>query len=256
MKVIFLGKNPTIGHCKGINALQHLLDNNIEVVRVVAVEDNIKSYSLNKNLNLRTIDQIYSEISKNELKDIDLVISYGFPNLIKPPLINLGKIGCINFHPAPLPEWRGMGGVFNIGLYEKVKEWGVTCHYVDSKFDTGDIIKVNKFNIDPKNDTLFSFIEKCQEEVLILFKQVIELIISKKDIPKKPQEEGRYISKKYFNETRNINLNSSTEEIDNKIRSFWYPPFHGASIKIKDKEYSLVNSEILKDIGNLIWKKE
>jgi methionyl-tRNA formyltransferase len=253
MRIVFLGKNPTIGNCKGINALQYLLDNNIDVVRVVASENNIREYSLSKNLIVKDEKEVYNEIIKGKLNNIDLVISYGFPNLIKPPLITLGRKGCINFHPAPLPEWRGMGGVFNIGLYEKVQKWGVTCHYVDNSFDTGDIIQVNSFDINPKTNTLMDFTKKCQLETLNLFKEVIQLFISEKNIPRTPQQNGRYISKKYFNKIRNINLDDPIEEIDHKINSFWYPPYHGASIKIQDKEYSLVNSEILKELGKIIW---
>ena len=256
MKVIFLGKNPTIGNCKGIKALQYLLDNNIEVVRVVAVDDNIKKYCFHHNLVIKEVSEIYEEINSGELKNIDLVISYGFPKLIKNPLISIGKIGCINFHPAPLPEWRGMGGVFNIALYEEIKNWGVTCHFIDSTFDTGDIIKINQFPIDPHNNTLFTLIELCQSEVLKLFKEVIDAILEGKEIPRFPQQNGRYISKKYFDEIRNINLDDSIENIDKKISSFWYPPYHGASIKIKEKEYSLVNSEILKKIGDLVWRSK
>ena len=216
MKVIFLGKNPTVGNCKGIDALQYLIDNDIEVVRVVASENNLQKYSLSKNLVVKKENELYTEISEGKLNNIDLVISYGFPNLIKSPLITLGKRGCINFHPAPLPEWRGMGGVFNIGLYEKVLKWGVTCHYVDDNFDTGDIIKINSFKVDPKNNTLFDFTKKCQLETLNLFKEIISLFLSGENIPKIPQQKGRYISKKYFNKVKNINLDDSVEEIDNK----------------------------------------
>ncbi len=139
---------------------------------------------------------------------------------------------------------------------KRLRTGGVTCHFVDPNFDTGDIIKTKKFPIDPYNHTLFTLTELCQIEVLKLFKEVINMILEKKEIPRSPQSDGRYISKKYFDKIRNINLDDSIETIDKKISSFWYPPYHGASIKIKGKEYSLLNSKVLKKIGDLIWKHE
>ena len=96
-------------------------------------------------------------ITPTSAGSIDLIISYGFKNLIKEPLISMPKIGCINFHPAPLPDWRGMGGVFNFALYEQVSEWGVSSHFVDNSFDTGDLIKVNNFKINSKNDNQLNY---------------------------------------------------------------------------------------------------
>ena len=42
----------------------------------------------------------------------------------------LGRIGCLNFHPAPLPDLRGVGG-YNVAILEGMREWGVSCHFVD-----------------------------------------------------------------------------------------------------------------------------
>ena len=76
MRIVFLGKNPTIGNCKGINALQYLLDNNIDVVRVVASQNNIREYSLSKNLIVKDEKEVYNEIIKGKLNNYRIVARY------------------------------------------------------------------------------------------------------------------------------------------------------------------------------------
>ena len=71
-----------------------------------------------------------------DLEGTDLVLSFLFWRLIRPPLIDLGRIGCLNFHPAPLPDWRGLGG-YNVAVLEGLTEWGVSAHFVDEELRHG-----------------------------------------------------------------------------------------------------------------------
>ena len=87
--------------------------------------------------------------------DVDVVVSFLFWNLIREPLISLGRVGCLNFHPAPLPDFRGVGG-YNVAILEGLPEWGVSCHFVDEHFDTGDLVAVERFPIDPDAETALS----------------------------------------------------------------------------------------------------
>jgi methionyl-tRNA formyltransferase len=250
MKGIFLGKSPIEGHCKGIDALSYLIKKKIEIVCVVTTDNNLINFCKENNLKIKNIKDVYSEIESGKIKNLDFSISYGFMERISPILINANKIGCVNFHPAPLPEWRGMGGVFNFAIFEKVKEWGVTSHFIDEDFDTGDIIYSKRYKIDPTTITLNTLIKQSHDELFLLFKKTIDLILSNSIISRTPQLKGRYISRKEFNKLRKINLNESSTIIDNKIKSFWCPPHHGAYIMINNKEYSLVNDQILNKLNN------
>jgi|7_EtaG_2_1085326.scaffolds.fasta_scaffold02876_2 methionyl-tRNA formyltransferase len=255
MKVIFLGKHspPSSGYCKGIDALEYLLEAGCNVVCVVSSNKHLSDFAKQKQLMVKEIDDLYEEISHGSFSDIDFIISYGYMKLIKEPLVNLSSIGCINFHPAPLPEWQGMGGVFNFALFEEVTQWGVTAHLVDNSFDTGDILKIRYFNIDPSKELVSSLIKKSHHHLLSLFYEVIDMILSSPNkISPRKQGPGRYISKKDFNELRKIKTEDSLEIIDKKIKAFFYPPRHGAFIEIKGKEYTLLNSEMLKKIKLLM----
>ncbi|MBN1995116.1 MAG: hypothetical protein JW953_20660 [Anaerolineae bacterium] len=78
----------------------------------------------------------------------DLVISIYLNQLIKRNLINLPSQGTLNIHPALLPRNRGLWPYF-WAVANGEKESGVTIHWVDEKFDTGDLLLQEKIAIDP-----------------------------------------------------------------------------------------------------------
>lgn len=243
-----------------IDALKHTIDLGIQVVAIVVSHDDKQNYSSKLYDVARSFGiPVCSDIDVYEylndvkvlnfsLKNIDVVISYLFPKKIKTKLINLSRLGCINFHSAPLPKYRGWG-VYNAGILNNEKEWGVSAHFVDENFDTGDLIKVNYFNIEPKKETAFS-LERCSQKALFeLFDEVMNMIINGETLPKIRQESnaGVNYSKKHTLNYEFIDLNDSSDIIDSKIRAFWYPPF-AAKIILNGKKYSLVNSDIMNDI--------
>jgi len=162
------------------------------------------------------------------------------------------KIGCINFHSAPLPEFRGVSG-YNFAIYQNLNYWGVSVHFVDESFDGGEIIKVAKFDIDPKKETAFSLEQKSQTALLELFKEIVNTIQLNGTIPSSPQGGGKYYSKEDFERLRRISRDDSIDDIERKIRAFWYPPYGGAYVKIKGKEFTLINDKLLEEINDMYW---
>ncbi len=248
MDVIFLGKKPGASL-----ALEFLIEQGFNVLFVCAIlEDKrlhwhnpLKDTVKKHNIKIVSEDLIYEELQK--VRGVDLVVSYLFWEKIKEPLITGPKYGCINFHPAPLPDFRGVGG-YNIAIYEKLKEWGVSAHFVDQDFDTGDIIKVNRFPINSEELTAFSLEQTTQDYLLELFKEVmLEFKLKKSGVPRRKQGNGRYIDRSEFERIRRITNKDSQEEIERKIRAFWYPPYEGAYVEIDGRRYTLVNEFVLKE---------
>jgi len=73
--------------------------------------------------------------SKNA--DIAIVASYNrkFPKV----LLDSVKIGFVNSHPSLLPLYRG-GNPYFYPIMNKDSKTGITLHFMDENFDTGDII--------------------------------------------------------------------------------------------------------------------
>ena len=79
-----------------------------------------------------------------KIEPFDLGVSYCYSRLITDPLLSTPRMGFINFHPAPLPEFKG-GDPYTEAIQKKVTKWGVTAHYMNHIYDKGPIIKVLTF---------------------------------------------------------------------------------------------------------------
>lgn len=246
IKVIYMGKDKK----STLEGLKYLIEKGVRIAAVVGQSDTKKGelveLAKKSKIEVLTYEKLVS--NPRRFRDIDLIISFLFWKKIEKSLINLPKIGCINLHPAPLPDFRGVAG-YNFAVYEGLRQWGVTAHYVDETIDTGDIIKVNRFAINPEEETAFSLEAKTQEHLLELFKEIIIEAGAKGSLPRSPQGNGRYISKKEFENLRKITKNDTLDEIERKIRAFWFPPFQGAVIEMYGKEFTLVNEKLLEEIG-------
>lgn len=84
----------------------------------------------------------------------DLLLSAHFNQLLKPEVLALPKLACLNIHPSLLPAFKGVDPAF-YALLQQVRETGVTVHKQDEQFDHGAILEQSKLSIRPQ-DTLFS----------------------------------------------------------------------------------------------------
>ena len=207
-------------------------------------------YSLLKN---KKINIVYKNFGNKELhlknKDYDYLISFCYPYKVSKKKLSFAKKENINFHPAPLPEYKGVS-VYNFGILNNEKTWGTTAHIMEDEFDTGDIIKYNKFDILKNTETAYTLREKSRKYLLNLLSLVIDDIINSVSLSKKKQNKvGNYYSKKMLNDARIITNFDNEETIQRKIRAFWCPPYSGAAIYINGKEYTIIDNKILKTLN-------
>src|SRR3989344_6783565 len=108
-KVIFMGRK------KGaVDAVRFLIESKTKIAVIVGIENDpyhkelLEMANKNKILFVLNERELYELIAKQDKRfnKVDLVISYLYSKRIKNPLIKLGKAGCINFHPAPLPDYK------------------------------------------------------------------------------------------------------------------------------------------------------
>jgi methionyl-tRNA formyltransferase len=159
-----------------------------------------------------------------------------YPERIREPLISTPPGGCINFHPAPLPDYRGFA-VYNFGILNGEDTWAVTAHYVDPTFDTGDIIRALRFPIDPLTETPASLRRTCQAHLLILLEDIVTSLKANEPLERVPQGEGTTYHRRLIETHRFIEPGDSAELVHRKIRAFWCPPY--------GEEFTLVDRHIL-----------
>jgi methionyl-tRNA formyltransferase len=230
-------------------ALDWLVERGVEVPAVVAPEPD-ETLHEQQRLDLAARRHGLALVSEQELyadppAEVDAVVSYLFWSLIREPLLSLGSIGCLNFHPAPLPDYRGVGG-YNVAILEGLPAWGVSCHFVDERFDTGDLVDVERFAIDEHAETAFSLDLKSQAHLLALFQRVLQRALDGEPLPRASQGDGRYVSRAEFDQLRVVRPG---DDISRKLRAFWYPPWPGAVIDVDGRRLTLVDDALLAEVA-------
>lgn len=122
----------------------------VEIVCVVSNNKDAYANQRAKNLGIPLLlvdntcfnDEKFIERMKS--LDLDLIVLAGFLWLIPQKLIEAFPNKIINIHPALLPKYGGKG-FYGHHVHEAVvaaheKESGITIHYVNEKYDSGDII--------------------------------------------------------------------------------------------------------------------
>ncbi|MEX0810846.1 MAG: phosphoribosylglycinamide formyltransferase [Chitinophagales bacterium] len=120
-------------------------------------------------------------ISKNlKEKGIDLIVLAGFMQLIPSELISAFPNKIINIHPALLPKYGGKG-MYGMHVHRAVKsagdsESGISIHFVNEKYDEGEIILQKKCSISDE-DTPESIQQKVQKLEHEYFVKAIEKVL-------------------------------------------------------------------------------
>jgi phosphoribosylglycinamide formyltransferase-1 len=122
--------------------------------------------------------------SMNKLLDalnIKLIVLAGFLQLVPDFLIKKFPKRIINIHPALLPKHGGKGmfggRVHDAVLRNKDAESGITIHYVNERYDEGEVIMQKSIAIEPTEtaESLASKIQKLEHE---WFPKAIEQLLS------------------------------------------------------------------------------
>lgn len=254
MNVVYLAKNKR----SAARCLEELLSRGCEVSAVVVGEPSELDHESQRvdlvaerhGLPLLSEAELYA--SAPELHGrVDLVLSVLYPRLIRRALIELPRVACLNFHPAPLPDWRGLGG-YNLAILERLEEWGASAHFVDERFDTGDIVRVKRFPLDPDAETAWSLDLLSQEHLFEVFCEVLELALSGEPLPRERQGNGRYVSRADLELLRMVPEDAGAEEIERRIRAFWHPPWPGATIMRGGRAFTLVDQSLLDETARTL----
>jgi phosphoribosylglycinamide formyltransferase-1 len=119
-----------------------------------------------------------SEIKKT---NPDLIILAGFLWKIPQVLISAFPNKIINIHPALLPAYGGKGmygnAVHDAVVNNREKESGITIHFVDEKYDHGQIIFQEKCELS-ENETAQSLAAKIHQLEHAFFPKTIEKLLN------------------------------------------------------------------------------
>lgn len=157
----------------------------------IVLTNNPEAYVLQRADNFEIPTHIFDKhefYQTNEVLDllknlnIDLLVLAGFLWLVPDTILANYPKRIINIHPTLLPKYGGKG-MYGDRVHKEVlangdEESGISIHYVNEKFDTGEIIHQARFKIE-KNDDLEIIKFKGQQLEHQYFPKIIEQVLKK-----------------------------------------------------------------------------
>jgi len=99
-----------------------------------------------------------------QLRGVDFVVLAGYMHLLTPAFLERFADRVVNVHPSLLPEFPGAHAIDD-ALAAGVETTGVTVHYVDDGLDTGEVIRQEAVDVEPR-ESLVERIHAVEHRIL------------------------------------------------------------------------------------------
>jgi methionyl-tRNA formyltransferase len=127
----------------------------------------------------------------NELKKLkaDVFIVVGYQFFLSEEILNIPRLGAINFHTSLLPRHAGMHPGFWTIWYGD-HETGMVIHFMDDGIDTGDIIYETRVQVKPGDtiDEVYHRVWKTSTSLVEKLSQGLD----DNNLPRRPQDLSKY----------------------------------------------------------------
>lgn len=228
MRIIFMGSAGFACPC-----LEQLLSCPLdEVVAVVTQPDRprgrnlelsacpVKTYLGSRNIPVLSPQKVNLPESLGVLQALrpDLIVVVAYGQLLKPALLAIPPLGCVNVHGSLLPRYRGAAPIqWAVANGEVVS--GVTTMFMNEGMDTGDMILKREVPIEP-GDTGGSFHDKLAKAGALLLGETLELFRGG-HVPRVQQDEAQAtIAPKLKKSDGKIDWNLPAVTTHNHVRAF------------------------------------
>jgi methionyl-tRNA formyltransferase len=122
---------------------------------------------------------------------VDLLVNVHSLFVVNPEVLAAPRIGCLNLHPGPLPEYAGLNAP-SWAIYNGETTHAVTLHWMDEAIDAGPVAWSESFELTDR-DTGLSVSGKCVRSGIPLIAKLIETALkSPARIPRLPQDRSRH----------------------------------------------------------------
>jgi len=182
--------------------LNAFIEKKKDIAAIVLPETNKSAYNvLSDVVRLHNIPILTFE---NSLKDADFIEKFksynpdvafvcAYNHKIPEELLKIPPLGFINCHPSLLPHYRGGNPYFHVIANNETKT-GVTIHYMDEEFDTGDIISQYEMDI-TTNETFGTIFSRLNEKSVEMVIDVADRLEKDGKLPGIPQDRSENYKK-------------------------------------------------------------
>lgn len=157
----------------------------------IVLSNNADAYVLQRADNFEIPSQVFTKQEFNETNevvdllkrlDVDLIVLAGFLLLVPERLLQAFPNRIINIHPSLLPKFGGKG-MYGDRVHQAVldageEESGISIHFVNERFDEGEVIQQARFRIED-GDTLEMIKFKGQQLEHQFYPKVIESLLKR-----------------------------------------------------------------------------
>jgi len=245
-KVLFVGI-PDMAYI-GVDGLNI---SGVNIVGVVGPKKNHPTYPVfrnfvhSRNLNFIEYEKLDDADFINTIRDLnaDIAVVCSFNYKIPKVLLDSVKDGFINVHPSLLPKYRGPNP-YSAAILNDEKESGVTLHFMDEKFDTGDIISQKKITIS-EYETMGTLFNRTNIVALDMLLEALRTYETKA-LNRQKQPAGTFETTKTFSEDNSlINFDETAHNINNFIKAL--NPFVLAKTNFRGAFVKIFSAEVIED---------
>ena len=204
-------------------------------VKVCANENNVVCYQTEK------ISKDSELIQKLKEIEPDFLVTFAFGQILSQEVLDIPKFSTINLHASLLPKYRGANPIQRC-IYNGDCETGITTMITVLALDAGDICKTDKIQItENMNDIELKDIisQKSPDLICSTLKELYDGSLT----PKKQDENGVTIAKKFNKEDGLIDWNRTAIEIHNQVRSML--DFPTAYTFLADKTVKIIETQVI-----------
>jgi methionyl-tRNA formyltransferase len=151
----------------------------------------------------------------------DLLFCVGWTQLLKKPVLEIPRLGCLGFHASLLPNYRGRAPV-NWAIINGEKQTGNTLMFLDEGVDTGDILAQRAFPI-ADHDTVATIYDRVAISEDEMIREVMPLIHEGR-MPRRPQDHAAAsVMPRRRPEDGVIDWSRTTKQLHDWVRALTHP---------------------------------
>jgi methionyl-tRNA formyltransferase len=153
----------------------------------------------------------------------DLIVVAAFGQILRPVVLDLPKLGCINIHGSLLPRGRGAAPI-QAAILAGDKETGITIMKMDPGVDTGPMLSQHAIQITPE-DTAGTLFEKLAPIGADLLLETLPAYISGELQPQPQPAEGITYAPMLKKEDGRLDFSLPASVLERQVRA--YNPWPG-----------------------------
>ncbi|MBB5021452.1 methionyl-tRNA formyltransferase [Desulfurispira natronophila] len=170
----------------------------------------------------------------------DYIFSIIFGYKIPPQVLQQARHGSINFHPAPLPEFRTANAWF-WPLRMGVKESAICLHHMTQQWDSGNVILRLPFRLAPY-ETQGGYVKQVGAMAPTVIDKLEPMLLNPPLPAGEKQDSGAYYPRVTLRDLF-IDFTQTTVQVEDLIRAC--NPFHPAQTMFRGENIEIVEAELV-----------